>query len=95
MGRRSPKRVPGGSWFRSVLLPARDVEPGRMRAQSRQRVVVRGLGLDSNLRARKVLESVSLAIGGGSDILKARQPTDGVGLWARGHACLGDSEGRM
>lgn len=66
-----------------------------MRGKSRTIQVMPGIGSDSNPRDPRVLEGVSLAIGGGNDIHKARQPTEGLGLWAGDLACLWDSQGRM
>lgn len=40
------------------------------------------------------MEGVGLAVGGGDDIPKARQPPEGDRLWAGGHMCLWDSQGR-
>lgn len=66
-----------------------------MRGKSRTIQVVPEIGSDSNLRDPRVLEGVSLAMGGGNDIHKARQPTEGLRLWAGDLVCLWDSQGRM
>lgn len=86
----------GSKWFVVQRCPASCRECGTRQDEGTiqtERMVVPRIGWDSNLRDQKALEGVSVAIGGGSDIPKARQPKEGVRLWAGGHACLWDSQG--